>query len=251
MELCRLSQSSDDHESFASPHSHEREPLACEYAPPHQASTTASSHASAAVNISHAERHDQVWSTWLEALASDAEAALGAALAYQTLTDKGRDAMLTALESDIQHIDVPPVAVFAPLLSVETDPSRRQRICAALASSTNPGLEAPRTLVGIASNGDRIIVAMTPVYLRFVKVTSCRLVPDRCVTWITCEPLVHITNAVPPAHQLDGAVLELVPTSVAVDLIARAIVGHRLTDGTLPVETAKWLRPLVALFEGV
>jgi len=42
-------------------------------------------------------RTHAAWRTWLTALATNAEAATAAALAYQSLNDEGRDAWLDAL----------------------------------------------------------------------------------------------------------------------------------------------------------
>src|SRR3954468_488098 len=74
------------------------------------------------------ERLVGAWCEWLGALATDAEAALAAAVAYRELTPAGRDYWLAVLEQDAERLDVPMIAVYAPLLAVETDPDRRQRI---------------------------------------------------------------------------------------------------------------------------
>src|SRR5687767_7915283 len=73
-------------------------------------------------------RTHAAWRTWLAALAKDAEAATAAALAYQSLPGDGRDAWLDALDSDAPDVGVPKVALYAPLLSVEQDETRRARI---------------------------------------------------------------------------------------------------------------------------
>src|SRR5580692_1948223 len=77
------------------------------------------------------------WRTWLSALATDAEAAMAAALAYESLPGDARDAWLDALEADAPMLDVPPVALYAPLLAVESEPGpRRARIDAVIAASS-------------------------------------------------------------------------------------------------------------------
>src|SRR6185503_15320627 len=68
------------------------------------------------------------WCEWLVALATDAEAALAAAIAYRELSPTARDQWLTVLEQDAPRLEVPTIALYAPLLSVESDPVRRQRI---------------------------------------------------------------------------------------------------------------------------
>ena len=109
------------------------------------------------------------WKAWLEALANDAEAALGAAFAYETLDERGRDAVLDALEVDATQLCVPRVAVFAPLLSVETDPNRRDRIRGAMGADVGANVTVPaRALMGTTKNGDKIVVAETHMYLGFV-----------------------------------------------------------------------------------
>lgn len=193
------------------------------------------------------DRTTQAWDTWLNALASDAHAALGAALAYQDLDSKGRDAMLQALEQDSKRLGVPRIAVFAPLLSVEHDEARRQRICTAVGTDVGATQVCARALVGTTPNADRVIMILTPVYLHFVKVTSCRLAPDQRIRWVRCEPLVHINEALHPNTRLDDTALELVPLQVAIDLIARAIVGQRRNGEVLPPE----LLALVQLFSAL
>ena len=62
------------------------------------------------------------WCEWLDALATDAEAALAAAMAYKALDSSARDLWLSALEQDADRVRVPRIAMYAPLLSVESDP---------------------------------------------------------------------------------------------------------------------------------
>ena len=73
------------------------------------------------------ERLVGAWCEWLGALATDAEAALATAIAYRELTPAGRDYWLAVLEQDEERLDVPKIAVYAPLLAVESDPVRRER----------------------------------------------------------------------------------------------------------------------------
>src|SRR5580704_14634604 len=72
------------------------------------------------------------WRTWLAALATDAEAALAAAMTYSALGGEARDAWLDALDRDRGLVEVPLVALYAPLLAVEADELRRARIQHAL-----------------------------------------------------------------------------------------------------------------------
>ena len=61
-----------------------------------------------------------VWCEWLGALATDAEAALAAAMAYKELDDAARDRWLSALEQDAPRL----AAVESPTRS---GPPRRKR----------------------------------------------------------------------------------------------------------------------------
>ena len=192
------------------------------------------------------DRVEPAWRAWLEALASDAEAALGAALAYESLDGDARLAVLAVLEHDAQRLGVPRVAVFAPLLSVERDEARRERIRQAMGDDVAPESHVlARALIGETSNGDRIVLAETHVYLDFVCLTTCRVVPDTCVRWVRSEPLVHTKDAPRSGYQVDDTPLEFVPWSSAIDVIARAVVAQRRRDTVLPES----LRPLLELFD--
>src|SRR5215204_5844541 len=68
------------------------------------------------------------WREWLGALATDAEAAMAASHVYADLAPEARNAWLDALQEDAPKLAVPRVAVYAPLLAVETDPARQNRI---------------------------------------------------------------------------------------------------------------------------
>src|SRR5262249_47022382 len=72
------------------------------------------------------------WCAWLGSFATDAEAALAAAIAYRELDGPARDRWLDALAQDSERLRVPLIAVYAPLLAVESDPVRRARITDAM-----------------------------------------------------------------------------------------------------------------------
>src|SRR5262245_13681455 len=140
----------------------------------------------------------EAWRSWLVSLASDAEAALGAAHAYADLDDDGRDAWLDALSEDVPRLSVPPVAVYAPLLAVETDPARRERIGGALGAQSREACMQTgrtRTLRGIAADRTRVAVLVSPYYLRFVRILSCRYSPDDGFMWGRYEPIVACERA--------------------------------------------------------
>src|SRR5512145_1144982 len=86
------------------------------------------------LNTQDDHRVMSAWCAWLGALATDAEAAMAAALAYKQLEGPARDSWLAAVEHDAARLDVPRVALFAPLLAVEADPERRGRILQSMGS---------------------------------------------------------------------------------------------------------------------
>src|SRR5262245_16084962 len=95
------------------------------------------------------------WCEWLDALATDAEAALAAAMAYKELDAPARDRWLSALEHDAEQVKVPRIAVYAPLLAVESDPERRARIAAAIGPEDDRAAPRgdPRALRGVMRDG--------------------------------------------------------------------------------------------------
>ena len=191
-------------------------------------------------------RLERAWRAWLEALASDAEAALGAAFAYEGLSNQERNGVLDVVEVDVQRLSVPRVAVFAPMLSVESDPVRRERIRVAMGTDVGAEVVVPaRAWMGRTTDGDDIVVAETHVYLGFVRVTTCRLTPDRCVHWVRSDPLSDARDATQTGSIVEGAKIDEVPLRTAVDAVARALVAQRRLRGALPTE----LRPLAMLFD--
>jgi hypothetical protein len=164
---------------------------------------------------------------------------------YEALDGAGRNAFLDALEQDAAGVDVPKVAIFAPLLLVERDASRRERIKHAAGDELDREVRLrPIALVGTAPNGERVAMVATPAYLDFMRVTVCRFSVETGITWVRDEPLVNKTDVRAGECLVDQVQLERVPLSVVVDEVARAVVAHRRRAGMLP-ET---LRPLLELF---
>src|SRR5271166_5935517 len=122
------------------------------------------------------DRVRSAWRSWLSALATDAEAAMAAALAYESLPPDARDAWLDALEADAPALDVPAVALYAPLLAVESEPGpRRSRIEAAIAASPAvpaSGAMEPFAFRGVGRDGTHACVIVSPLYLQFVQILS-------------------------------------------------------------------------------
>jgi hypothetical protein len=192
------------------------------------------------------DRVRAAWRAWLSALASDPEAALAAALAYEALDDTGRDLWLDALDQDAPQIQVPKLAMYAPLLSVETEPVRRERIRSAVGDS---GLSrrrpAGRALRGVADNGDRIVAVVLPLYLDFVHVLACRMRPHDGFVWVRRDPIVHDRDAPKMRSELEEVMLERTPLKPVVEELAHAVLAHRRSGRELP----EALRVFVDLFQ--
>jgi hypothetical protein len=173
------------------------------------------------------------WRSWLSALAADAEAALAAALAYESLPHDARDAWLDALEADAPALDVPAVALYAPLLAVESEPGpRRTRIEAAIAASPAAlaGAREPLALRGV-------IVA--PLYLQFVQILSCRYTPAGGFVAVKHDPMRH-SDEVGPILDLDGVPVEATPLRVVVEELAHAILADKREQRATPQALASF-----------
>jgi hypothetical protein len=176
------------------------------------------------------------WRSWLSALATDAEAAMAAALAYESLPDEGRDAWLDALDSDAPHLGVPFVALYAPLLAVETSETRRARIEERV-SADHPSRGAPvgqpRALHGVADDGTHACVLIAPLYLDFVQVFSCRYTPQGGFVAATHDPLRH-TGELGPMTEFEGVAVEPTPLRVVVEELAHAILADKREQRVTP-----------------
>ncbi|MEZ4302051.1 MAG: hypothetical protein R3B70_44385 [Polyangiaceae bacterium] len=173
--------------------------------------------------------HD-AWRVWLASLAVDAEAALGAAHAYAELDEGARDAWLDALAEDVPRLDVPAVAVYGPLLAVESDPLRRERIGLAIGEQSREAFVQAgrtRTLRGIAPDRTRVAVLVSPLYLRFVRILTCRYSPDDGFRWARAEPIAAESGAPAAGTVIDGVTLEATPTKPVIEELAHAILAQR------------------------
>jgi hypothetical protein len=174
------------------------------------------------------------WRTWLSALATDAEAAMAAALAYESLPADGRDAWLDALDADAPTLRVPKIALYAPLLAVEGDGERRARIEIALGAGTDmsSGVEpfAPfvvSALRGVAPDGKHACVIVSPLYLDFVELLICRYTPHGGFVNVRHEPLRHVADAPRAGGEVDGVAVEETPLRVVVEELAHAVLADR------------------------
>lgn len=176
------------------------------------------------------------WCAWLDALATNAEAAMAAALAYKQLDGMARDSWLSAVESDIDRTAAPPIAVFAPLLAVESDPVRRARITRAMGpvdEMTTPRVGATG-LLGVGRDGLRVAVVVTPLYLEFVQILACAFRTREGFQWVRHDPIVDRKSGMGPGDCVDGVVLDAIPLKSLVDELAHAVVAHVRTGRAVP-----------------
>lgn len=176
------------------------------------------------------------WCEWLGALATDAEAALAAAIAYRELDAKGRTSWLNALEQDSVRLKVPRIAVYAPLLAVESDPERRDRITFAMgpAEAEATPRAAVQALSALRPDGLRIATVIVPLYLDFVQVLACAYRPERGFSWVRHDPIVDAQRAPRHGHELEGAKLERTPLKALIDELSHAVLSHRRSGRELP-----------------
>jgi hypothetical protein len=176
------------------------------------------------------------WCAWLDALATDAEAALAAALAYEELDGPARDTWLRALEQDSERVGVPRIAMYAPLLAVESDPARRQRITTAMGqpdARATPRVPA-RGFSGRTPEGMNVATVVSPLYLSFVQVLACGYYPTRGFEWVRHDPIMDSDQAPGAKNEVEGAILESVPLNALVDELASTVLAHQRSGRPLP-----------------
>lgn len=204
-------------------------------------------------------RSVRAWRAWLGALANDAEAAQAAALAYQQLDASGRDAWIDSLAQDAIEVGVPRIAVYAPLLAVELDSARRQRIQAALGpqeSGAAPS-QITRALVGVSRtdlvgihrgdigrydagrydagrNDVRVAVLVAPLYMDFVQVLACGYRVAESFDWVRHDPIVSIGSVPRAGERVEGVIVEASPLKGVIDELALTIVAHQRAHGEVP-----------------
>lgn len=177
-----------------------------------------------------------VWCAFLDRLATDAEAAHAVAMAYSELDGPARDVWITTLEQDIDRLSVPRIAVYAPLLAVETDAKRRARVTQAM--GTVPANVTPRTsayaLMAPVTGPRRLTVVVTPLYLDFVQVLACSYFLGGEFEWVKHDPIVDRSRAPRAGDVLYGNRLEMVPLRASVDDLARSVVAQTRSGRPLP-----------------
>ncbi len=188
-------------------------------------------------------RTHAAWRTWLSALGHDPDAVTAAALAYESLGPEGRDAWLEALEADAAEVTIPKIALFAPLLAVEHDDERRFRIATHVTDAPRKSTP-PRALVGTpaggASPGARVCVIVSPLYLDFVEILTCRFDPDHGIHETKHEWLAHVRRLEDLPREL-GTKLVDVPLAHVVEDLAHAVVADRRAGRPAPEDLLRYI----------
>ena len=190
-----------------------------------------------------AEEHVRsAWRSWLSALATDAEAATAAALAYESLPSDARDAWLDALDAEAAALSVPAVALYAPLLAVESVGPRRDRIQTALAANPLPRTDRPNdahALHGVGADGTHACILVAPLYLDFVQVLICRYTPSGGFLSVQHDPFRHAGD-LPPTRDVDGIAVEPTPLRFVVEELAHAILADKREMRPTPAALASF-----------
>ncbi len=183
-------------------------------------------------------RAHAAWRTWLSALAHDPDAVTAAALAYESLQPDGRDAWLEALEADAADVGIPEVALFAPLLAVEHDDERRLRIASHVTGAPRRSTP-PRALVGTIG-GLSVCVIVSPLYLDFVELLTCKYDPDHGIHEAKHDWLVHARRLEDLQREL-GTKLSERPLAHVVEELAHAVVADRRAGRPAPEDLLRYI----------
>lgn len=183
-------------------------------------------------------RAHAAWRTWLAALAKDADAVTAAVLAYDSLEPSARDAWLDALDADAPSVDVPRIALYAPLLSVEQDDDRRERIVANVVGGSRKSTP-PRALAG-TKDGDRVCLIVSPLYLDFVELLLCRYNRNEGIREARHKWLAHKAEVTTCADDLHVKLADS-PLSDVVEDLAHAVVADRRMGRTSPAVLARYI----------
>jgi hypothetical protein len=167
------------------------------------------------------------WRSWLQSLATDAEAATAAAHLYGELPSDARDAWLEALAEDAPLLDVPKMAVYGPLLTVEADPKRRARIHKSAGTRLASLTDVKRALLGTAPGHVRVAALVIPLYLGFVRLLVCRFVKDRGFEWVRQDPILREDEAPVAGSTIEGVQVFGSSAENVVDELAHAVLAHR------------------------
>jgi hypothetical protein len=194
----------------------------------------------------------EAWRAWLGALASDAEAALAAAMAYEQLDATGREAWLESLAHDTEVLGIPKIAVYAPLLAVELDAARLQRIQAAIGPDRLDAAprRSPEALIGVGPGTLKVAVLISPLYMDFVQVLACGYRVGQEFAWVRHDPIVSSKAAVCSGALVSSVKVESTPLKGVVDELALTIVAHRRVHGDLPEALRAFAHVFRPVFDG-
>jgi len=180
------------------------------------------------------ERATLLWRHWLTSMAEDAEAALAAAIAYRDMDAESREQLLDSLQIDAAEVDVPAVALYAPLLAVERDPERRDRLVHAIGNDIDLAMpRAPCRALRGESGQARVYLLVIPLYLDFVQVLACSVERGR-FNWVRHDPIVGYDQAPEHGAKVLGTLLEAIPVKAVLDDLAVAVLSHRRQGQELP-----------------
>ena len=183
-------------------------------------------------------RTHAAWRTWLAALAKDAAAATAAALAYESLPGGGRDAWLDALDADAPDVGVPIIALYAPLLAVEQDETRRLRIALNVTGAAKKSTP-PAALVG-SKKGERVCLIVSPLYLDFVELLLCHYDQDQGIREARHEWLVHKNEVASCVRDIGVPMIEA-PLPQVVEELAHAVVADRRAGRPAPPALMRYI----------
>jgi hypothetical protein len=177
------------------------------------------------------------FSEWAQALARDADAALGFAQAYRDLEAAARSALLDALDEEIAAHRLPVESVYAPVLAVELeadeqDAGRRARALEALSQAKRPPARTT-ALRGSDPDGVSVLCLVRPAYLGFVGVLVAGL-RARHIIWAEGDLLREVQRAPCDGDVLRGATLRDADAKSAIEELAHAVVATARAGRTMP-----------------
>jgi hypothetical protein len=177
----------------------------------------------------------RAWRSWLAALAADAEAALAAALTYEALPGEVRDAWLDAVDAEAWSLDVPVIAFYGPLLGVESDPARIERMRAVVAAdpASASAPSEPLAWMGVAASGVHACIVAFPLYLDYVREIVCRYTPEGGFVAAAHDPLRRAAAPL-PLRDVEGVAVERTPLPLVVDELAHAVLAHKRRNEAPP-----------------
>jgi hypothetical protein len=127
-------------------------------------------------------------------------------------------------------------SVYAPLLAVESDPARRERMALAIGSDMSdatPRFPA-RALRGRARDGVRVALVVCPLYLDFAQVLACAYRPESGFYWVRHDPIAHHTQTPSDGDEVEGVRLEATPMKMVIDDLALAVLAQRRSGREIP-----------------